>query len=60
MGTGSSVWSQLTEKNPSGSNTTLFNKMSGNGVAFDTNGGNDVNGFTVTDNGTLTKDITLK
>ena len=26
-----SVWSQLTEKNSSGSNTTLFNKMCGNG-----------------------------
>jgi len=45
-----SVWSQLTEKNSSGSNTTLFNKMSGNGVAFDTSG-TSVNGFTITDNG---------
>ena len=46
-----SVWSQLTEKNASGSNTTLFNKLSGNGIAFETNGGTDVNGFTVTDGG---------
>ena len=45
-----SVYSQLTEFNPSGSNTTLFNKMSGNGVAFDTSG-TSVNGFVITDTG---------
>ena len=56
-----SVYSQLTEFNPSGSNTTLFNKMCGNGVAFETNGGTDVNGFTVTDGTSSAQDtITAK
>ena len=40
-----SVWSQLTEVNPSGSNTTLFNKMTGNGKG---NVDNDVNGWDTT------------
>ena len=53
-----SVWSQLTEKNASGSQNTLFNKMSGNGkgVSTDVNlaGGAQTgtetfpNGFTLT------------
>ena len=51
-----SVYSQLTEFNPSGSNTTLFNRMTGNGASIETHGGNDVNGFTVTTPGGGGKD----
>ncbi len=54
-----SVWSQLTEFNPSGSQSTLFNKMSGNGKGFSTEAGNDginPNGFTSLDGGDGAKD----
>jgi hypothetical protein len=33
-----SVWSQLTEKNSSGSSATLYNKMTGNGLGVNTDG----------------------
>ena len=48
-----SVWSQLTEFNPSGSQTTLFNRMCGNGVGLDTNPAAtpESNGFTTVSNG---------
>jgi len=47
-----SVWSQLTEFNPSGSQTTLFNRMCGNGVGLDTNPAAtpESNGFTTVSN----------
>jgi hypothetical protein len=48
-----SVWSQLTEFNPSGSQTTLFNRMCGNGTGIDSAGG-DVNGWDMTDASTST------
>ena len=48
-----SVWSQLTDKNASGSNTTLFNRLSGNGVGFDS-ADTGVNGFTNVNGGTDT------
>ena len=50
-----SVYSQLTEINPTGSQTTLFNRMSGNGTGIDSaianagSGGVQSNGFTFTD-----------
>jgi hypothetical protein len=44
-----SVYSQLTEFNPSGSNTTLFNRMTGNGIG-NTNA-HGVNGWTFADEG---------
>ena len=43
-----SVYSQLTEVNPSNSNTTLFNRMVGNGIPFDSDTAGVVNGFTIT------------
>ena len=43
-----SVYSQLTEFNPSGSNTTLFNRMTGNGIGANDQLGN-VNGWTFSD-----------
>ena len=54
-----SVYSQLTQFNPSGSQTTLFNRMSGNGTGFSTEAGQDglnPNGFTSLDGGATTKD----
>ena len=48
-----SVYSQLTEFNPSGSNTTLFNKMTGHGIgqrSHGTSGGGD-NGWILNDTG---------
>ena len=46
-----SVYSQLTEFNPSGSNTTLFNKMTGNGIGQRSTGviGGGDNGWTLND-----------
>ena len=43
-----SVWSQLTEKNATGSNTTLFNRMTGNGIGANDQLGS-VNGWTFDD-----------
>ena len=42
-----SVYSQLTEFNPSGSKDTLFNKMSGNGIGVSTDGTESHSGFTL-------------
>jgi hypothetical protein len=41
-----SVYSQLTEFNPSGSNTTLFNRMCGNGIGGNAGLNASVNGWT--------------
>jgi len=41
-----SVYSQLTEFNPSGSNTTLFNRMTGNGIGGQAGLTASVNGWT--------------
>jgi hypothetical protein len=48
-----SVYSQLTEFNPTGAQSTLFNKMCGNGTGVDTNPAADpeLNGFTTVSNG---------
>jgi len=46
-----SVYSQLTEFNPSGSNTTLFNRMTGNGIGQNSHGGSADNGWTLTETG---------
>jgi hypothetical protein len=54
-----SVYSQLTQFNPSGSQTTLFNRMSGNGTGFSTENTSDglnPNGFTSLDAGDSTED----
>ena len=47
-----SVYSQLTEFNPSGSQSTLFNRMCGNGTGVDTNpaASPETNGFTTVSN----------
>jgi len=45
-----SVYSQLTEFNPSGSNTTLFNRMTGNGAGTEA-AGTSVNGWDTTTSG---------
>ena len=45
-----SVYSQLTEFNPSGSDTTLFNRMTGNGRG-QTNAHSNINGWTFADEG---------
>jgi len=50
-----SVWSQLSESNPSGANTTLFNKMTGNGDGAQHANGAGINGWTST---TAGSDIT--
>jgi hypothetical protein len=49
-----SVYSQLTQFNPSGSQRTLFNRMCGNGIELEAHGGVDVNGWTMTDAATST------
>ena len=51
-----SVWSQLTEFNPTGSQTTLFNRMSGNGTGVDSAdvAPSLVRGWTMTDATTST------
>jgi len=48
-----SVWSQLTEFNPAGHQTTLFNRMSGNGAGLDSAAANGPgnNGFTTVSTG---------
>jgi len=48
-----SVYSQLTEKNTGGSNTTLYNKMTGNGVGQRSTGasGGGNNGWSLNDTG---------
>ena len=49
-----SVYSQLTEFNPTGSQSTLFNTMTGNGTGLETQGGDDGRGWTLTDGDTST------
>ena len=44
-----SVYSQLTEFNPSGSNTTLFQTMSGNGRAVASHDNTELHGWTATE-----------
>ena len=48
-----SVWSQLTEFNPAGTSSTLFNRMSGNGTGVDTATAvaPETNGFTTVSTG---------
>ena len=50
-----SVYSQLTEFNPTGSQSTLFNRMCGNGTGVDTNppATPETNGFTTSNSGSL-------
>jgi hypothetical protein len=53
-----SVYSQLNEFNPSGGNTTLFNRMTGNGVGLETSGSTAtaiINGWEIVNPGSTTK-----